>query len=131
MRWSCAIVLVLVASACGGRVSHPIQLIQPIDDQLTCDHLQAEYSNNQYRVRELLGERADQMRDNVGFIATSILFIDLKDTERKEITAAQARNQRLSSLAKAKTCDPNLPVMTVPEPKPAPQPATKDSKSGK
>jgi hypothetical protein len=104
MRSFLFIFCVFVTSACGGRVSRPIELVQSIDPQLSCLHLEAEHGNNRKRMSELLGERSDQMRDNMGWIVASPLFLDLKDTEKKEAKALVDRNARLVSLAKEKSC---------------------------
>jgi hypothetical protein len=108
--------LVVCVAGCGGRVSMPVKLVQPLDDVLTCDHLQAEYENNLKRMHELAGERADQMRDNIGWTASFLtagpIFLDLKDTEKKEGKALAERNVRLHDLAVAKTCSSALPIST-------------------
>jgi hypothetical protein len=103
MKMHSVIVLLVGLAGCGGRVALPVQTVQAIDPQLTCDHMSAEFDNNARRGRELAGEKGDSTRDNLGFI-TMPLFLDIDDTQKKELAALIARNARLQELAAAKSC---------------------------
>jgi hypothetical protein len=114
-----------LVAGCGGRVSRPVALTTTLDQQLSCAHLKAEYENNMFRIDELVGERHAQMRDNVGFAALLLsgpLFLDLKDTEKKEIAALMDRNTRLGQLGTNKSC-PSLAAKAAPAPTTTPTPA--------
>ena len=89
---------------CGGRVAMPVALVRDVDPQLSCDHLQAEYDNNARRSLELSGESSAKVGDNLGLLLVSPLFLDLSDTQKVELKALVARNDRLKSLASAKGC---------------------------
>jgi hypothetical protein len=84
--------------SCGGRVGNPVPPTTPYDDKLDCAHLQAEKSVNTARAADLLGEGDSDVRNNLGFLLLDPLFLDLSNTEQKEITAFQARNQVLDGL---------------------------------
>jgi hypothetical protein len=84
--------------SCGGRVGSPVAATTPYDDKLDCAHLQAEKSVNVARMADLLGERDNDVRNNLGMLLLNPLFLNLSDTEQKEITAFQARNQVLDGL---------------------------------
>ena len=52
-------VLILVSS-CGGRVSHPVAETTTHDQQLSCEHLQAEQDINKEKIADLLKEKDRQ-----------------------------------------------------------------------
>lgn len=93
-------------SGCGGRVAVPVKVFQDIDAQLSCEHLKAEYNNNISRVAELTGESSDKVRDNIGLLLVSPLFLDLSGTQKTEVKALNERNQRLKDLSVQKQCAP-------------------------
>lgn len=94
----------LLLTGCGGRVAQPVQLTRDIDPSLTCDHLKAEYDNNLKRRVELTGESADKVGNNIGILLVSPLFLDLSDTQKVEVKALLARNERLQQLAAKRQC---------------------------
>ncbi|WAC48584.1 hypothetical protein OVA03_01210 [Asticcacaulis sp. SL142] len=106
MRLMIVLSAAVVLSGCGGRVAVPVQVFKDVDAQLTCDHLQAEYNNNIRRVGELTGESSDKVRDNIGLLLVSPLFLDLSGTQKTEVTALHERNKRLQGLSAQKQCAP-------------------------
>jgi hypothetical protein len=96
------VVPTLLLSACGGRSSHPVEATTAHDAQLSCDHLHAERRVNDARIADLDGERKGDSDNNVGKVigqgAVGILFLDLSDSEKKEIQAFQARNKVLDQM---------------------------------
>lgn len=107
MRLIIVMISALCAASCGGRVSQPMETTRSFDDKLSCAHLLAERANNDSRVVELLGERSESVRDNVGMVISSPLFLDLKNAEKEEATAINARNSRLDALMQAADCQPD------------------------
>jgi len=91
-------------AACGGRVAQPVAVTNSYDAQLSCAHLAAEKSNIAFRKTELLGEREESVRDNLGLLLVSPFFLDLKNTEKAEAQALIVRDQRLDELIQAAHC---------------------------
>jgi hypothetical protein len=97
-----------VLCGCGGRSSHPIEATNAYDSQLSCDHLRAERQVNDARIADLAGEKGGDANNNVGKVLegpVGILFLDLSDSEKQEITAFQTRNKVLDQLI-AQKCPP-------------------------
>jgi len=103
MRFIATLCALMMAS-CGGRVSHPVALEQRFDDRLTCAHHEGEYENNLKRLEELTGESKDKLRDNLGLLISSPLFLDFSNTQKEEAAAILARNERLTELMAQKGC---------------------------
>ena len=93
---------VAILSGCGGRASHPIETTNAYDARLSCDHLYAERQVNDARIVDLAGEKRGDAGNNVakaiGQGPVGILFLDLSDSEKKEIEAFQARNTVLDQM---------------------------------
>lgn len=104
MRKAGWVLSMLVLAGCGGRAAQPVETIQSVDPLMTCTHIAGEFQNNQKRVAELLGERSERNRDNLGMVLLSPLMLDLSQSERKEAEAITARNRRLLELATDKSC---------------------------
>lgn len=108
MQLSCikylAIASLVILAACGGRVARLVEPRSALDAQLSCDHMEAEFSTHLNRLRELSDERKRGTRDNVGILLMSPLFLNLSDTERKEAASLQERNKILLDLAEARQC---------------------------
>lgn len=108
MQLSCikylAIASLVILAACGGRVARLVEPRSALDAQLSCDHMEAEFSTHFNRLRELSDERKRGTRDNVGILLMSPLFLNLSDTERKEAASLQERNKILLDLAEARQC---------------------------
>jgi hypothetical protein len=98
-----AISLTLVAG-CGARRAEPVEKVRATDNLLTCDHLAAEKNVNLVRARDLLKEKNAQEGNNIGMLLFNPLFLDLSGTEKKEIEALHARNQKLDLLMLQKKC---------------------------
>ncbi len=81
-----------------------------MDDRLSCEHLQGEYSANGFRLQDFTKERRERNGNNAGMIlmaplaASSLLFVDLSNTERREVDALTRRNARLQQLAAHRGC---------------------------
>ena len=86
-------------------MSNPIAQSLTFDEKLTCSHHNGEYENNTKRLVELLGERKDRVRDNFGMLISTPLFLDLSDTNKKEVAAINARNTQIISLMTTKKCE--------------------------
>lgn len=99
-----ALLCALFLASCGGRVANPVALERSFDDALTCTHLAGEHENNFKRLSELTGESKDKVRDNFGLLISSPLFLDFSNTQKEEVAAILARNERLSELMKVKGC---------------------------
>jgi hypothetical protein len=99
-------VCALLVPGCGGRIARPVADSSGIDASLSCSHLAAEYRVNLQRIRDIAGEEAGKLDDNLGWLLVMPLFIDLSAAERAEIEALAARNQRLVELAGERGCQP-------------------------
>ena len=89
------LVTVLLLAACGGRVGHPVEAATPLDDRLGCDHLSAERRVNDARIADLKGEKNNAGVNNAAFLIWQPLFLDVSNSENKEIAAFQERNRVL------------------------------------
>lgn len=81
-----------------------------MDDRLSCEHLQGEYFSNESRLCDFTKERRERDRNNAGMIlmaplaASTLLFVDLSDTEQREVDALMRRNSRLQQLGARGGC---------------------------
>lgn len=101
---SMSAVFALTLAACGGRVAQPVNTVREIDSKLSCAHLKAERVNNDFRITELTGERSESVRDNLGMLISSPLFLDMKNSEKTESQALLRRNTRLTLLMLGADC---------------------------
>lgn len=80
----------------------------PLDDRLSCPHLQGELAANQARLAELAQEAERRGRDSIGMVLAGgiagALFIDAGETQRAEAEALTRRNARLRELAATRDC---------------------------
>lgn len=104
--------------ACGGRAAQPVSSVGQFDSQLSCAHLKGEFENNEKRLVELVGERGERSRDNLGMLLISPLFLDLSDTQKTEASAIDIRQEKLLEILKVRSCE--LPVIAVDSAKEAP-----------
>ena len=105
-----ALLILLCLTGCGGRVAKPVAVTNSFDDALSCTHMRGERDNNNKRLEELIGERGEAQRDNLGFLVVSPLFLDVSNTRKTETEALLARNERLAALMTARGCvDIDLP----------------------
>jgi hypothetical protein len=102
--------IVFAASAalcvgCAGRDPQPVATVQPTDAMATCAMITAEIEANNIKVRELAGEEGAKVGQNVAagvagvFIPVLWFAMDFKGAASKEVTALQARQQYLTTLA--------------------------------
>ncbi len=99
-----SMLVLLMLASCGGRVGNIVSETRNIDSILTCGHMAAEFENNLDTVKDIAKEKTAQEVNNLGLLIAMPLFLDLKNTERKEILALQKRNERLSMLLQEKNC---------------------------
>lgn len=111
-----ALIVVSVVTACGGRNARPIQVVDPNDEQRNCQALLAEMTMIESEVSKLGGYDKSKNTKNAFFGVTGIflyvplLFMDLSDAEKEEMTALRDRYRRLAVIAINKGCDPKRPV---------------------
>ena len=96
----------LALASCGGRSVHEVAPTSPFDDQLSCDELRGERQVNALHIADLDHERHDDQVHNLGMLLVAPEFVDLSDSEVREIKAYQARNQTLDHLIAAR-CPPS------------------------
>jgi hypothetical protein len=110
LRMAAALVPAAILAGCGGRSSHPIEAATAFDAQLSCDHLRAERQVNDLRIADLQGEKDNDGTNNVGKVVgqgvVGIMFLDLSDSEKKEIEAFQARNKVLDQMLAERCSNP-------------------------
>ena len=94
----------LSAASCGGRVANPIPVSNSFDEALSCTHLAGELDNNRKRLAELTGESETKVAENIGYLISLPLFIDLSQSQKTEAQAIDARNVRLMQLSEARDC---------------------------
>jgi hypothetical protein len=85
-------------AGCGGRVARPVAITTPYDSQLDCDHLAAEKTVNAARARDLAGEQNNDVKNDIGFLLFSPLFVNLSGTEQTELRAYAARETVLNKI---------------------------------
>ena len=92
-------------AACGGRVAQPVMLQTSLDENLSCTHLSGEYDNNTKRLVELVGEREGKAAKNIGTaLFVNPIFLDLSQSQKQEVAALDARNERLIMLGSLREC---------------------------
>jgi hypothetical protein len=90
---------------CAGRDPQPVATVQPTDAVATCAMIVAEIEANNIKVKELAGEEGAKVAQNVaagvaGIVIPVLWFgMDFKGAASKEVTALQARQQYLTTLA--------------------------------
>jgi len=91
--------------ACAGRSAQPVAMMQPYDDGLSCEQVQAEIQSNEAKARQLTDENNSAHNANIAVGAVGVLLfwpalfaLDLSDAERVEIQALHDRNMHLASL---------------------------------
>jgi hypothetical protein len=109
-----AIALAAITAACAGRDPQPVATVQLTDANATCAMISAEIQANNIKVRELAGEEGGKVAQNVVagvagvFIPVLWFGMDFKGAASKEVTALQARQQYLTTLA-TERCQPQRP----------------------
>ncbi|MCP5371447.1 MAG: hypothetical protein H6907_06890 [Hyphomicrobiales bacterium] len=100
-----ATALALTVAGCGGRVARPVPATTAFDDQLTCAHIAAQIETGDARIADLGREAQNQSEQNVAkLLFVGVIWMNLNDSEKEEITALQARRARLQQLKAEKNC---------------------------
>jgi hypothetical protein len=95
----------VLCAACAGRDPQPVATVQATDAVATCAMIVAEIEANNIKVKELAGEEGAKVAQNVaagvaGIVIPVLWFgMDFKGAASKEVTALQARQQYLTTLA--------------------------------
>ena len=95
----------IALAGCAGRDPQPVATVQPTDATATCAMIVAEIEANNIKVKELAGEEGGKVAQNVvagvaGLVIPVLWFgMDFKGAASKEVTALQARQQYLTTLA--------------------------------
>lgn len=113
---SCSIILAtaILLQGCAGKTPHPVHQYTAFDEQMSCDDISLEVSNNQNKIQTLL-PKTEKTGKNVGLGVASVIFfptlffMDFSDAEKVEIEALQRRNDRLRILSRQKACSVALP----------------------
>jgi hypothetical protein len=97
-----------MVAGCGAREPQAVPAQSPLDDRLSCLHLQGEHAANRARLLELTAEAERRGRDSIGMVLAGgiagALFIDPGETQRAEAAALERRNERLRELGAARGC---------------------------
>jgi hypothetical protein len=102
-------------SACAGYEGHPVATIQPEDVRMSCHDLDNEIAYNHARMDDL-APHTDKSGANttmivLGGLLVPLIFLDLKDGEKKEYMGYMQRNDHLKALRADRNCRPD--PMTV------------------
>jgi hypothetical protein len=106
-----ALAAVLLASACAGRAPAPVAVVQPVDETMNCDAIQAEVNANTQRIAELGSEQGAKVAQNVAagvagaFLIVPFFLMDFQNAAGKEEAALKSRNDYLATLARQR-CAP-------------------------
>jgi hypothetical protein len=108
-------VAVIAVAACAGRDPQMVQIVQPMDQHMDCNAINAEVYANNVRIQQLQTESSNTTGKNIAFgVVGAILFwpalfaMDFKDGAGKDAQALQARQGYLASLMASKRCTPGL-----------------------
>ena len=110
--------LAVLTAACAGREPNPVATVQPIDDTMNCEVIQAEVNSNTQRIAELGPEQSNKVAQNIAAGVTGAIFLlplflmDFQNAAGKEEAALKSRNDYLATLARQRCA-----------PQPAAQPA--------
>jgi hypothetical protein len=112
--------LVFVAAGCAGRAPQPTQVVQAMDQQLSCDQIIAEIKSNNERISDLAREKGWKVTQNVAagvaglFVPVLWFGMDFQDAAGTEAKALSQRNEYLSSLA-TNRCSPPTTTAAIPK----------------
>ena len=109
MRAFLALAVAGVVAGCGGsRLAQPVAITAPTDAQLTCQQINDEISNNEFRIVALQNEvnEAANVRSRNAMLGGLIGYStsETGSAARQEATAYAARNVQLRGLAREKHC---------------------------
>ena len=113
-----AFAALIFLSACAGRAPNPVAVVQPIDETMSCEAIQAEVNANTQRIAELGSEQGAKVAQNVvagvagAFFILPLFLMDFQNAAGKEEAALKSRNDYLATLARQRCA-----------PQPAAQPA--------
>ena len=105
MRTLVFVAIAVLCEACAGRDPQPVATVQLTDATATCAMIAAEIQANNIKVKELADEEGLKTGQNVAagvagvFIPVLWFGMDFKGAANKEVTALQARQQYLTTLA--------------------------------
>ncbi len=103
--------LAVLTAACAGRAPAPVAVVQPVDETMTCDAIQAESAANTKRIAELGTEQGAKVAQNVAagvagaFFILPLFLMDFQNAAGKEEAALKSRNEYLATLARQR-CAP-------------------------
>jgi hypothetical protein len=110
-----ALSVAVAVGACAGRAPQPVAAVQPQDGYSDCTAITAEIEANNQKVKELASEEGLKVGQNVaagvaGLVVWPLLFaMDFQGSASKEVSALQARQQYLATLAQER-CSPAAPA---------------------
>lgn len=110
-----AALVAIALGACAGRDPQPVATVQATDQFASCTQIQAEIEANNIKVKQLADEKGLKVAQNVGAgIAGVVIWplwfaMDFKGAADTEVTALQARQQYLTTLATERCARPDLP----------------------
>src|SRR5688572_2664763 len=96
----------LTLSACAGRAPQLTPAVQAMDQQMTCEQIQAEAKINNDRITDLASEQGWKVGQNVaagvvGLVIWPVWFgMDFQDAAGKEGRALSQRNEYLGTMAR-------------------------------
>ncbi len=102
--------ITLTLTACAGREARQYEIAKNGDQNLNCASVAREFYANETIIIETAGERLGQNVKNVALTAASVVFfptlffLDLKGSERSELSSLKARNHVLADLGQSKKC---------------------------
>jgi len=110
-RTVCALLIVsITCMSCAGNDPRPILVYQQGDENKSCSALRAEINNIDVQITRKEAKQKKQEGENILWFITGWLliiaffFMDLKENEKAEITALQARKDALLVIAADKEC---------------------------
>jgi len=101
----------VLSAGCAGRDPQPIATVQVQDAYASCAQITAEIEANNVKFKELADEQGLKVGQNIAAGAAGLFIwplwfaMDFKGAASKEVTALQARQQYLTTLA-AERCAP-------------------------
>jgi hypothetical protein len=95
---------IVLMSGCGGHEPNPIATHQIGDDNRTCKSLELEVSQNEALITKKLKKDESKFWTNTAWFLVLTPAMDLKEAEKTEAEALQARNNYLKILMSEKGC---------------------------
>jgi len=110
-KLSVCLLVGIALAGCAGRKAVPVAVMQPYDNQLSCQQLQAEIASNETQALQLSGQNESAHSNNIAIgVVGAILFwpalfaLDTGDAEKVEMQALHDRNQHLSEVYTQEGC---------------------------